>query len=148
MALPCLPSELIVDAFHKLDRWTNTTELEEVWDYDWGMLRARTNNNIKDWHNRLKSRVNAEGPMPSYLLLLELHRDTTLLPLHVKLIAEAKLCCSPEKDEEEEREGRDGSKVTRNVGFVCQWKKSQVRCCSKSVSMSIDHKRDSVCVCI
>ena len=105
MALPFLPMEHIQPAFNKLKdnatgrlqtvvnyvqkRWINS----RVWPIaSWCifMQAVRTNNDVEGWHNDLNTQAVIGNP-PFYLLCRLLHRETSLLPLQLKLVSEGKL---------------------------------------------------------
>ncbi|XP_062584169.1 uncharacterized protein LOC134245950, partial [Saccostrea cucullata] len=107
LALPFLPPEHKVETFHHLDRHVQTDLLDSLMEYVWRqwlnnptfpvrnwsvfMLSIRTNNDVEGWHNRLNSRVAQRGPVPFYLLLVELHKEAKQIPLQAKLISEGKM---------------------------------------------------------
>ncbi|XP_078320431.1 uncharacterized protein LOC144621357 [Crassostrea virginica] len=107
MALPFLPPEHIEGTYHYLDQRVQTDELNEFMDYVWRqwfrhpsfrvrnwsvyMLSVRTNNDLEGWHNRLNSRMNSRGPVPFYLLLLEMYKEATNIPLQARLLTEGKM---------------------------------------------------------
>lgn len=55
------------------------------------MLSVRTNNDLEGWHNRLNSRMNCRGPVPFYLLLVEMYKEATSIPLQARLLSEGKI---------------------------------------------------------
>ncbi|XP_033727627.1 uncharacterized protein LOC117316958 [Pecten maximus] len=107
MCLPFLPSEQIVETVMRLDDRVTSPALASLMDYiDRTWIRSRTfpvssssifmspirtNNDVEGWHNRLNSRVNIRGPVPFYLLLQELFREATAIPLQSKMVCENKL---------------------------------------------------------
>ena len=46
-----------------------------------------TNNDLEGWYNRLNSR----GPVSFYLLLLEIYKEATSIPLQARLLSEGKM---------------------------------------------------------
>ncbi|XP_078326514.1 uncharacterized protein LOC144622949 isoform X1 [Crassostrea virginica] len=107
MALPFLPPEHIEPVFHQLDQRARTNELAAFMGYVWRqwfqsstfgvrnwsvfMASVRTNNDLEGWHNRINSRMNSRGPVPFYLLLQELYKEATAIPMQARLLTEGKL---------------------------------------------------------
>ena len=107
MALPFLPPEHIEPVFHQLDQRARTNELVAFMGYVWRqwfqsstfgvrnvslfMASVRTNNDLEGWHNKINSRMNSRGPVPFYLLLQELYKEATAIPMQVRLLTVGKL---------------------------------------------------------
>jgi len=53
-------------------------------------VAVRTNNDVEGWHRDLNAQA-ISGELQFYLLVPLLHRQATLLPVQVKLVAEGKL---------------------------------------------------------
>ena len=106
MALPFLPHEHISDAFLDLDDKAPDSVVP-VMDYvyntwirnnvypirNWSifMCSMRTNNDVEGWHNNLNSRVSSRDPVPFYLLVTELFKEASDLPMTLRLVTEGKL---------------------------------------------------------
>ena len=60
------------------------------------MCSIRTNNDVEGWHNNLNSRVSSRVPVPFYLLVTELFKEASDLPMTLRLVTEGKL---PEKED-------------------------------------------------
>lgn len=105
MALPNLPAEHIVAAFEELRRRypvmiTRSEALEELLDYlednwvknaahppsAWSTFQrtVRTNNDVEGWHRRINLQVKDKPNL--YLLVGILHKESSLLPLQVRLL--------------------------------------------------------------
>ena len=107
MALPFLPPEHIESVFHQLDQRARTDRVAAFMGYVWrqwfqsstfgvrnwnvSMTSVRTNNNLEGWHNRINSRMNSRGPVQFYLLLQELYKEATAIPMQAMLVTEGKL---------------------------------------------------------
>ena len=101
MALPFLPPEHIEPVFHQLDQRARTNELAAFMGYVWRqwfqsstfgvrnvslfMASVRTNNDLEGWHNKINSRMNSRGSVPFYLLLQELYKEATAIPMQARL---------------------------------------------------------------
>ncbi|XP_069103445.1 uncharacterized protein [Argopecten irradians] len=106
MALNFLPPEQIRPAFEKLDN-NAVPEIQAFMDYvfntwirsrvftvsEWSVFgkAIRTNNDVEGWHNRLNSRCTTRGQVPFYLLIQELFKEASAIPLQVRLVSEGKL---------------------------------------------------------
>jgi hypothetical protein len=55
------------------------------------MISVRTNNDVEGWHNRISSRMNSCGPLPFYLVLVELFKEATSIPLQARLFTKGKM---------------------------------------------------------
>jgi hypothetical protein len=55
------------------------------------MCSIRTNNDVEGWHNNLNSRVGSRDPVPFYLLVTELFKEASDLPMTLRLVTEGKL---------------------------------------------------------
>ena len=55
------------------------------------MCSMRTNNDVEGWHNNLNSRVSSRDPVPFYLLVTELFKEASDLPMTLRLVTEGKL---------------------------------------------------------
>jgi hypothetical protein len=73
MALPFLPAEHIPSLFDALDERANNEHLDAVMVYI--------------YNTRLATR----GPVPFYVLVLELYKEATDIPLHLKLMSKGKM---------------------------------------------------------
>ncbi|XP_078330619.1 uncharacterized protein LOC144624615 [Crassostrea virginica] len=107
MALLFLPPEHIEPVFHQLDQRARINELATFMGYVWRqwfqsstfgvrnwcvfMASVRTNNDLEGWHNRINSRINSRGPVPFYLLLQELYKEATAIPMQARLLTEGTL---------------------------------------------------------
>ena len=107
MALPFLPAEHIESVFHQLDQRARTDRVAAFMGYVWrqwfqsstfgvrnwnvSMTSVRTNNNLEGWHNRINSRMNSRGPVQFYLLLQELYKEATAIPMQSIIVTEGKL---------------------------------------------------------
>ncbi|XP_048750365.2 uncharacterized protein LOC125662230 [Ostrea edulis] len=107
MALPFLPPEHIEPVFHQLDQRVRTDTMDEFMGYVWRqwfnnsifhvknwsvfMASVRTNNDLEGWHNRINSRMNSRGRVPFYLLLQELCKEATAIPMQARLLTEGKM---------------------------------------------------------
>ncbi|XP_062589819.1 uncharacterized protein LOC134251427 [Saccostrea cucullata] len=107
MALPFLPPEHIEPMFHQLDQRIRTDIMDSFMAYVWRqwfrnvtfpvknwsvfMSSVRTNNDLEGWHNRLNSRMNSRGPVPFYLLLQELYKEASAIPMQARLLTEGKM---------------------------------------------------------
>lgn len=110
MALPNLPPNHVKDSFDQLKLRLpvseHTNALRELFAYfetnwvnsaktppeTWSTWRraVRTNNNVEGWHNRLNSAC--ASPHPNlYLLIWELGKETSYLPLQIRLVAQENL---------------------------------------------------------
>ena len=103
MALLFLPHEHIRDAFLDLDDKVPDSVVP-VMDYVYNtwirnnvypirnwyifMCSIRTNSDVEGWHNNLNSRVSSRGPVPFYLLVMELFKEASDLPMTLRLIPE------------------------------------------------------------
>ncbi|XP_063053962.1 uncharacterized protein LOC134448133 [Engraulis encrasicolus] len=104
MALPNLPAEHIATAFEELRRRrpvnTRSEDIEELLEYledtwvknaahppsAWSTFQrtVRTNNDVEGWHKRINLQVKDKPNL--YLLVGILHKESSLLPLQVRLL--------------------------------------------------------------
>jgi len=103
LALPYLPLDAIPTAFERLRRRVSNEQLVQLMDYvdstwmkssiwppsSWCTynVAVRTNNDVEGWHRDLNAQA-ISGELQFYLLVPLLHRQATLLPIQVKLVAE------------------------------------------------------------
>ena len=105
MALCFLPTEHIIQIFHRLEQKATTDALTPLLQYIsrtwidsviwppacWSVYYqlVHTNNNLEGWHNRLNARGRAEM---NFYMLVALHYDkSSMIPVQVQLVSERKL---------------------------------------------------------
>ena len=105
MALCFLPAQHILPIFQRLQQEATTTPLTKLLQYVsrtwinsvvwppecWSVYyqSVRTNNDLEGWHNRLNSRGRAG--MNLYMLVKLLHKESSKIPVQVRLVSEGKL---------------------------------------------------------
>ena len=55
------------------------------------MESVKTNNDFEGWHNGLNRHAKGEFQLPLYLLIQLLHKESSLVPLQIRLLSETRL---------------------------------------------------------
>ena len=102
MAQSFFPPEQTEETFHYLKRRASTALLQElmnVWRKlirnpvfpvsNWSvfMFSVRTSIDLEGWHNRLNARFCRTGRVSPYMLLIELYKEATSIPLVARLLS-------------------------------------------------------------